>query len=51
MRKPRTRMERIVAEYFAPYNRTITNDDLDFVMEFVKVVLIKAKRYKPGEYM
>ncbi len=43
--KPPLRIRKIVENYFLPYNRTIGNDDLDFVMEFLRVWLIKKKMF------
>jgi hypothetical protein len=42
-----TRIERIVNEWYAPYNRTISGKDLDHVMEFLKVMLMSLGKFKP----
>lgn len=50
MTRPRlTRIQRIVGEYFMPYNGTIDEDDLNYVMEFLKVMLMKKGKYVPFE--
>ncbi len=46
--KHKLRIVRITEEYFTPYGRVLSDDDLDFVMEFVKVLLITRKFYKRG---
>ena len=44
MKKPNTRIERIVREYFEPYNATIMPDDLDYVMDFLKVMIQMGRK-------
>jgi hypothetical protein len=41
-----TRIEQIVRQYFVAYNRTVSDDEMDYVMDFLKVLLIKQGRYK-----
>lgn len=44
MKRP-TRIERIVAEYFMPYNRTLEFGDIDYVMEFLRAMLQSKGKY------
>ena len=45
--KRKLRIVRIVEEYFAPYSHVLSDEDLEYVMDFVKVILIKKGKYKP----
>jgi hypothetical protein len=43
-----TRLQQIAYAYFAPYNRTLDDGEIDYVMEFIRVLLIKQGKWKPG---
>lgn len=47
--KKDTRIARIVNSYFAPYSHVITNEDFEYVMEFVKVLLMSKGLFNPHE--
>lgn len=42
-----TRIEQIVNDYFVSYGRQFNPGDIDYIMEFLKVMLMKKGRFKP----
>ena len=39
MSNERNEFERIVNDYFVPYGRQLNNGDIEYVMEFLKILL------------
>ncbi len=45
----KTRIIQIVNDYYAPYNRTLAPGDIEYIMEFLKVMLMTKGLFKPHE--
>jgi hypothetical protein len=42
-----TRIEQIVNDYFVPHGHQLNPGDIEYIMEFLKVMLMKKGLFKP----